>query len=497
MISVFTNDEMAFRCVDTDLKNSSSASNYKNKQILSRTDFLDERVWINYTQIVYDADCRENFSQLESCEKIVWSKKTDELRDGQVTIFYDLDLTTCEGKNIAASTVSAVMWGFLVGCLFAGVICDAFGRRLVLLVSSGLIGFTFLALPFSSSANMMKIFVFIRVVLAQAKFNATMVLSAELISKNKQMTTFMANAGYSLGYFLVTAFAYYFPNWVHQCYAYTIITFLTWPFCFMLPESPQWLRSRGRFEEAKQIDLQVSEKNKGSVDPAELEKTDSISEFESGSSNQKSVGEQLSALFKNRIIRTRVLLVSLFIWPPITTLYYAFTLETSSLPGSPYFNSFLSCLIDLLAYAGSGYLIGLLGRRNSMMLTFGITSAASLVSALFSSAAIYMSWVGKIGITCNFNVIYVFIPELFTTGMRGLGMAIPNGASRVMSLASPYMKNLKDLENGHSIFWGFQVVITGLAMLACAFLPETGKMDPPETEEDIRKQQKYRLIKLG
>jgi len=330
------------------------------------------------------------------------------------------------------------------------------------------------------------------------------VLSGELISKNKQRTTVMANAGFSLGYFLVTAFSYYFPNWMHQCYAYTVITFLTYPFCFMLPESPQWLRSRGRFDEAKQIDSQVLAKNTGDggtdVDAAELAKKIRkilTSEGESENSKQKSVVEQLSALFKNKIIRTRVILVSLFIWPPISTLYYAFTLETSSLPGSPYFNSFLSCLIDLLAYAGSGYVVGFLGRRNSLMLTFGITCAASLIAMLIGSAEIYMSWVGKIGITCNFNIIYVFSSELFTSGMRGFGMAIPNAASRIMSLVSPFMKNLKDLENGHFYFWGFQVVITGLAVLACAFLPETGKMDPPETEEDIRRQQKYRLIKLG
>ena len=199
IISVFTNDEMAFRCVDTDLKNNSLASDYENKQILSRTDFLDEQVWKNYTKMFYGKDCQESFSHLENCEKIVWTKKSDELRDGQITIYHTFDLRTCEGRDTAASTVSANMWGLLIGCLIAGVICDTFGRRLVLLVTSGLIGFTYLALPYSSSATMMKVFVFIRVLLGVAKFNATVVLTSELISKNKQMAT----QGSTLGSFIM------------------------------------------------------------------------------------------------------------------------------------------------------------------------------------------------------------------------------------------------------------------------------------------------------
>ena len=138
------------------------------------------------------------------------------------------------------------------------------------------------------------------------------------------------------------------------------------------------------------------------------------------------------------------------------------------------------------------------------MTFFTLSCLASIVALILPTTSFYMSWIGKVGITCNFNVIYVFIPELFTSGMRTFGMALPNATSRIFNLAAPYFKLLKNLEfewegyvlNGRVMFWGVQAVFTGFACFICTFLPETGKMDPPETEDDIVEQEKYRLLKM-
>ena len=60
-----------------------------------------------------------------------------------------------------------------------------------------------------------------------------------------------------------------------------------------------------------------------------------------------------------------------------------------------------------------------------------------------------MQWVttvlallGKLGITCSFNSIYIWSAEIFPTVIRNAGMGASSSCARIGSMASPYIADL-------------------------------------------------------
>ena len=117
----------------------------------------------------------------------------------------------------------------------------------------------------------------------------------------------------------------------------------------MVPESPRWLISNGRLEEARAIVEKAAKANKKEV-PHHLMKESEMEEIDLNtvkSSKEKEPAEKKMTvldLFRPMKIGVRTLNMC-FQWFSVTMCYYGLAFASTSLSGDPYSNFFLRLVI--------------------------------------------------------------------------------------------------------------------------------------------------------
>ncbi|PNJ39104.1 SLC22A16 isoform 3, partial [Pongo abelii] len=148
--------------------------------------------------------------------------------------------------------------------------------------------------------------------------------------------------------------------WLYQM----ILSTVTIPFilcCWVLPETPFWLLSEGRYEEAQKIvDIMAKWNRASSCKLSELLSLD----LQGPVSNSPTEVQKhnLSYLFYNWSIATRTLTVWL-IWFTGSLGFYSFSLNSVNLGGNEYLNLFLLGVVEIPAYTFVCIAMDKVGRR--------------------------------------------------------------------------------------------------------------------------------------
>ena len=78
---------------------------------------------------------------------------------------------------------------------------------------------------------------------------------------------------------IVGLFAIFIRDYVTLQWAVSLVCYIQLPLWFLLPESPRWLLSKGRVEEAKYIMMKGAKWNKREVDLSGLKESTEITEM--------------------------------------------------------------------------------------------------------------------------------------------------------------------------------------------------------------------------
>uniref|UniRef100_A0A3B4B898 Major facilitator superfamily (MFS) profile domain-containing protein n=1 Tax=Periophthalmus magnuspinnatus TaxID=409849 RepID=A0A3B4B898_9GOBI len=165
-------------------------------------------------------------------------------------------------KQPFTSTIYFV--GVLVGSFFCGQLSDRFGRKPVFFITLGIQTlFTFLQV-FSTSWEMYSVLMFFSGLGQIANYASAFVLGAEVFCGNVQTvyTTAGVCLGFSTGYMLLPLFAYFIRQWRFLVLAIALPGAVVIPLWWITPESPRWLLSQGRVEEAEAIIKKAADMNK-------------------------------------------------------------------------------------------------------------------------------------------------------------------------------------------------------------------------------------------
>ncbi|KAK7503302.1 hypothetical protein BaRGS_00005567 [Batillaria attramentaria] len=200
------------------------------------------------------------------CES--WVYDESELKSTLVTKFN----LVCDKKAYRAHFNLASMIGKLIGSFLTGVLCDRFGRKPILLISvigCAVIG-TISAFPPSSAVFF--VYRLVLVICGTAVYYSFYVLGTyfqlsvwyviEFMCPSKRsLAGSLMNMTWVLGPLLSGATAYATGVWWHIQLISSVPFLLCIGYWWLVPESPRWLVSRGRTDEAMAVLRKVASAN--------------------------------------------------------------------------------------------------------------------------------------------------------------------------------------------------------------------------------------------
>lgn len=378
-----------------------------------------------------------------------------------------------------ANFISATFVGMVIGSWLAGELGDRYGRRFTYQLNLLVFGLASLAGAAAPSIQW----------LIAARFVMGIGLGAEIVVGYATLTEFVppSTRGRWLSVLSICTNSALFvsslvgfvviPNigWRAMFVVAGIGALIVWRLRKNMPESPRWLESKGRHEEAERL-LQEFEAQSGP--PESLPKVDTSSL--SVPMAKRSIATVFSSEFLPRTIVGSMLCIaiSVALYGLIAWLPTFFVKQGYSIASSLGFTT-------LMSFGGPcGAAIGLLladrvPRRVAIPSTIVVIIALAVTYSQIHDVTMFVS-VGFALVTAIYFLVTLcwalYVPELFPTDIRMRGTGVCNTAGRLATIATPY--------GVISIFTTYGVTgVIGLVSLmmaiACVILllwgPETSK----------------------
>ena len=236
-----------------------------------------------------------------------------------------------------------------------------------------------------------------------------------------------------VAYFLIPVYGWRVAFWIGAIPAlFAIVYYKT------IPESPRYLESAGKTEEADSL-VSIMEEQAGVRYKAEK-----------GQEENKNSAEKIRITFKDlwsrKYIRSTVVLW--IIWFGVNFGYYGFVLWTPTLlvgKGFTLVKSFeftlIMCLAQLPGYYSAAWLVERIGRKKLLSTYFAGTAlaawlfghAASVTEVLLFGSLLYFFSLGAWG------CVYAYTPEVYPTVARGSGSGWATAFGRLGAFSAPFV----------------------------------------------------------
>ncbi|XP_072904184.1 solute carrier family 22 member 4-like isoform X1 [Hemitrygon akajei] len=386
-------------------------------------------------------------------------------------------------------TMSVFFLGMTCGAFISGHISDRYGRKIVLFGAMLMQTILSFIQVVSWSWEMFCVLCFLIGFADISNYVAGFVLGTELLGKTERIaySTLGVCMFYAIGYIILPLFAFYIREWRMLLLALTLPELLYIPFWWLIPESPRWLITQGRVNEAEEIVQGFAAKNGIRNVGVIFQVTDCREYMLLNTSNNQKYPYSFLDLVKTSNIRN-VTILSFLVWMITSTGYFVLTLGTPNMYGDPYLNCLISAISEIVAYTIAWWMVHNAPRRMStaLMLLLGgaVLLAIQFIPSSLHHFARVLVMIGKTGITISFAIIYVFSAELYPTVVRNMGIGVCSMASRIGSIISPYFVYL-GMYNQMLPFMLMGTLIL-LAGSFCLLLPETRDQPLPETVYQVQ-----------
>ncbi|KAH9511701.1 Sugar transporter [Dermatophagoides farinae] len=317
------------------------------------------------------------------------------------------------------------------------------------------------------------------------------VITQELVSqKYRTLASSLSAIFYSLGSCSLTLALKLTGNWVTFTWVQFIFTSFLIIAYKLIPESPSWLISKKRYDEAYEQLAQVCRFNKRKVpddlmanimslesDEDELKSTTTtttkITEINNDNENEDSFFD----LILMPGLRSKTLIITIVFIACIIGYGGIIGNTVNMEANNQLYNYLLLSFIDLPSLFICWKLINTrLGRRWTNVITMGICGIALILPAIFNrqyDEYFYTgcTLVGKFGVAGTFMIIYQHSSELYPTTLRNQGLGLTATIGSIGAILTPQIVYIAKYGEWIPLF--IIGILCLLASIIASFLPET------------------------
>jgi putative MFS transporter len=372
--------------------------------------------------------------------------------------------------------ISSGYLGQLFGALFFGWLAERIGRLKTLAYTISIFAVMSVACVFSWSAASLMAFRFVQGIGTGGEVPVASAYVNEFIGARRRGRFFLLYEllflvglvfAALIGYFLVPTYGWKTMFWIG-----VLPVALTVPLRFFLPESPRWLLSHGRVEDASEVvaKLERDLRKRGIPLPAPALSVDLPSLTQRGSWR-----DLFSGIYRKRTLMLWTLWFCSYLinnglatWLP--TLYrtvFNIPLQTSLLYGLIMTSvavvvSFI-CAISIDKVGRRPWYIGAFLLAIVPLVTLWITGADSATRILVLATCAY-----AIVQTVTYS-LYLYSAELYPTRMRAVGAGLGSAWLRAGSMAGPAVIGFVFAESGIAMVFGVFAVVALIGGVVCLF----------------------------
>lgn len=356
----------------------------------------------------------------------------------------DLGLTNVQAGFVASS----VFVGMAVGATVAGTVADRYGRRTVLVSSMVLWGFASLLTAFAWNLESFLAFRVLTGIGLGAELPIAFTLLAELVpaARRARLTSWMSVAavlgiaGYNLLALGVIKIVGPDTGWRIMFGTLFIVACFAMYVRRTFPESPRWLESRGRKEDAERVMSQFEDE----VERAYGKPLPSVVPATKPEQRPEVSKTSVRALFAKDSIRRTVL--AFLLWPALMFPYYGISTWVGKLlvdrgmsVSSSLTVGILMGLAAIPAVILVGQLMDRIGRKKVLIASLVLVTIGALAYGnatgfwiVVACGAIMQMGMQAVGLSLN-----TYTPELFATSVRATGVGAAQTLGRIAAIASP------------------------------------------------------------
>ena len=330
------------------------------------------------------------------------------------------------------------IFGMILGAALSGTLSDRYGRRTVIVMTLLLYSIGSLMSGLSVNYAMLMVFRFVTGFGLGGELPAASTLVSEFSPlRSRGRNVVILESFWAWGWIAASLIAFLLipeHGWRMAFFVGAVPALFAAVLRYWVPESPRFLESAGRGEEADSIVRRMEE-----------EAGAEVSAYEPSPAAEKHPVSVRELWRKDTMRSTAVLWV---IWIGINFGYYGFVLWTPSLlmdRGFDMVRSFgftlIMCFAQLPGYLSAAILVERWGRKPSMVLYFAGTAAAAWLfgmadsenSILIAGCLLYFFALGAWG------CVYSYTPEVYGTAIRGTGTGWASAVGRVGAFVAPFI----------------------------------------------------------
>lgn len=409
------------------------------------------------------------------------------------TLVTEFDLV-CENERINTALKSLFYVGFVIGALICGFFADNYGRRTTL-IGVTIVGF--LSDMLVSYTHSLYVYGTFRVIAGSCGIMAgitgfCMMMEFTGRSWRTRIGIFNNGLGFACGFTLAGVLAYFIRDWRTLHFAMTCAYAPLLIGLYLIPESPRWLATNDRVDEAIAILEGMAKRNGKKC--VELPWIHNIS---IGTTN--TVQYTMIDVFRQSRYMTKTTILLQLVWASCAWIGYGITLSCASLPGSSYVNNAIIAFIPCPLFCITPWLLEnpKIGRRWTAFWLF-MTSAMFCLGATITNEMIYcikdqtdhplvllniaFAFLGRMMISGMFTMTWFWSAELFPTPIRGTGQGVTSAAARLATVSTPV---IIAMQSTISWFPGiFMTVVGFIAAFVALNLSETAGVPMLQTFDD-------------